>query len=142
MVTVQVGKDITIYYASGTNYHGLAAHIFGSGTRIGFVSNMSYSIEQNVEVYHAPGRRYGWGIKGGAHDVSVHLDGLWVATGALALFTTEANKTGALTAFALGASGTDQGIAFSGCRLGTYDGEFTADGWATEVVDIPALVAL
>ena len=142
MVTVQVGRDINVYFASGSKYHGLAVHKFASGYRIGFANNFSYSVEENVEVYHAPGKREGWGIKPGAYDVTVSLEGLWVDSGAQKFFLAEAKNTGALTAFAMGVTGTAKGVTFSGCRMGTHNAEFTADGWATETVDITALVTL
>jgi len=140
MVTVQVGKDVDIYYATGTKYHGLAAHYFGSGIRIGFANNVSYDINHNVETYRAPGRRYGWGIKAGGIEVTVNLEGLWVDSGAQQFFHNQAEKTGSLTAFAIGASGTDKGIAFSGCRMGSLGVEFDSEGWCTQTVEIPALL--
>jgi len=140
MVTVQVGRDVDLYYAIGNSIHGLVSHKFGSGIRIGFVNNMTYDIEHNVEKYTAPGRRYGWGIKAGALDVTINLEGLWVDSGAQQLFHNEAEKSGALTAFAIGASGTDKGIAFSGCRMNSVSIEFDSEGWCTQNVEIPALL--
>jgi hypothetical protein len=119
--------------------NGLYGHKYASGTRIGFVNNLSYTVEENTEVYHGAGRRYGWGIKGGALDVTVSLDGLWLDSGAQRFFLAETERTGALTAFVLGATGTDRGVTFSGCRVGTLDVEFAADGWATQSVDVIAL---
>jgi len=143
MVTVQVGKDVNIYYATTAGgYTGLMNHKFASGIRIGFASNLSYDVEHNVETYIAPGRRYGWGIKGGAIEVSVNIEGLWVDSGAQQFFANESLKTTALTAFGLGASGTDNGVVFSGCRLTSISVEFDAEGWATQNVEIPALLAI
>lgn len=140
MVTVQVGKDIDVYFASGADYNGLVGHKFASGIKVGFANIMSYSIEHNVERYMAPGRRYGWGIKGGGIECEIHLEGLWVDSGAQQFFLNESERSGSLTAFAIGGSGTERGVAFSGCRLGSIDVEFDAEGWATESVDIPALL--
>jgi len=137
---IQVGKDVNVYFASGTNYHGLAAHTFASGTIIGFANNFTYDIDHGTEVYMAPGRRYGWGIKGGGIEVTLHLDGLWVDSGAQQFFHNEAERTGSLTAFAIGATGSDKGICFSGCRLSSLGVEFDSEGWCTQTVDIAALV--
>jgi len=138
--TVQVGKDVNIYYATGAQYNGLVAHDFASGIRIGFASNFSYDVEHNVEVYSAPGRRYGWGIKAGKIEVTINLEGLWIDSGAQQFFTNESMKSGSLMAFAIGASGTDQGMVFSGCRFTNIGVEFDAEGWATQAVSIPALL--
>ena len=140
MVSVQVGKDVDIYYATGNSYNGLVAHKFASGTRIGFANNFSYDIDHGVERYMAPGRRYGWGIKAGGLEVTINLEGLWIDSGAQQFFHNEAERSGALTAFALGASGTDKGIAFSGCRLNSANIEFDSEGWCTQTVEIPALL--
>jgi len=142
MATVQVGRDFTVYYAEGDDIHGLVGHDFASGTQIGLVNVLSYTQEHNVDVYHGVGKREGWGIKAGAYDVSAHLEGLWIDSGALGFFMDQSLVTGALTPFAIAFSGTDRGIAFSGCRLGTYDAEINSDGWATNTVDIPALVVV
>ncbi len=140
MVEVQVGKDVTVYYSTGAKYGSLCNHTFASGDAIGFANLMSYTVEENVEVYKGAGRRSGWGIKGGAIECTVHLEGLWVDSGAQQFFINETLKSGALTAFAIGASGTEQGVVFSGCRIGTLDVEFDAEGWCTETVDITALM--
>ena len=141
MVEVQVGKDVTVYYSATTaNYAGLVNHTFASGQPIGFCNLMSYTVEENVETYKGAGRRYGWGIKGGALEYTVHLEGLWVDSGAQQFFMNEAARSGSLTGFAIGASGTEQGVVFSGCRMGTLDVEFDAEGWCTETVDIVALM--
>ena len=146
MVTVQVGKDVTVYFATTGVSHGvyasLAAHKFTDGEALGFCNIMSYTVEQNVETYKGAGRRYGWGIKGGALEYTVHLEGLWVDSGAQQFFINESERSGALSAFALGASGTEQGVVFSGCRMGTLDVEFDAEGWCTETVDIVALMKI
>lgn len=139
MGTVQVGRDFTVYYATGTDISPLYGHDFASGTQIGLVNLLSYTTEHNVEVYHAVGKREGWGIKAGAYDVTAHLEGLWIDSGAMGFFIGETSDTGALTAFCLAFSGTAKGLAFSGCRLGTFDAEINAEGWATATVDIPAL---
>ena len=141
--TVQVGRDFGVYWTSGANdVHGLCAHKFASGAKMGLVNVLSYTVEHNTEVYHGAGRRQGWGIKAGAYDLTVHLEGLWLDSGSKAFFQKEVAKTGALAAFAIAFSGTEKGIAFSGCRLGTFEFEVNADGWATETVDIPALVLM
>ncbi len=146
MVTVQVGKDVTVYFAtSGAGdgvYSSLVNHTFASGVPIGFCNRMSYTAEGNVEVYRGAGRRYGWGIKGGALDYTIHLEGLWVDSGAQRFFANESARSGALTPLAIGASGLEQGIVFSGCRMGTLEVEFDAEGWATQTVDIPALMII
>jgi len=139
VVVTQVGKDIDIYWATGTQYTGLISHKFASGMRIGFANLMSYSVEHNVEKYNAPGRRTPWGQKPGAYDLTIHIEGLWMPTGALNMFQSQSAATGSLKAFALAVSGTNNAIAFSGCQLSTFDVEFDAEGWATETVDIPAL---
>lgn len=140
MATTQVGQDLTVYYATGGEIASFVNHQFASGSKIGLVNLMSYTAEHNVEVYYGAGKREGWGIKAGQYSLTAHLEGLWIDSGAQKFFLGEAEKTGALTAFALGASGTEKGIVFSGCRQGTFDAEFSADGWATQTVDIPALV--
>lgn len=142
MVTVQVGRDFSVYWATGSKIHGLCAHYFASGQAIGFVSNLSYTIEQNVDKYHGLGKREPWGIKEGAYDATAHLEGLWVDSGAQKFFIRQSKATGALTVFAIGCSGSDVGVAFSGCRVGTFDSELTNDGWATETIDIPAIKIL
>lgn len=143
MVTEQVGKDITVYYATSGATHGkyanLVNHAFASGEAIGFCNIMSYTVEENVEGYMGAGRRYPWGIKAGGLECTVHLEGLWVDSGAQQFFINESARTGALTGFAIGASGTEQGVVFSGCRMGTLDVEFDAEGWCTQTVDITAL---
>jgi hypothetical protein len=138
-MSVQVGRDFTVYYATGGDAHGLYEHDFASGIQIGHVNLLSYTAEQNVEVYHGVGKREGWGIKAGAYDVTAHLEGLWIDSGAVQFFIGETTDTGALTSFAIGFSGTDRGMTFSGCRVGTFDAEINAEGWATATVDIPAL---
>lgn len=138
--TVQVGRDFTIYYATGSKIHGLFGHKFASGTRIGFLNNLSYTAEHNTEVYHGVGKREGWGIKEGALDVTLHLEGLWIDSGAHTFFLNQSERSGALTAFAIGFSGSDRGLAASGARLGTLDVDISSDGWATKTVDIPVLV--
>jgi len=142
--TVQVGKDVTVYYATSGTTHGvyksLVNHTFASGEAIGFCNLMSYTVEGNVEVYKGAGRRYGWGIKGGAVECTVHLEGLWVDSGSQQFFINESERSGALTGFAIGASGDDRGTVFSGCRVATLDVEFDAEGWCTETVDIIALM--
>jgi len=141
MVTTQVGKDVTVYYSATTaKYGSLCRHTFASGDALGFCNLMSYTAEGSVEVYRGAGRRYGWGIKGGALEYTVHLEGLWVDSGAQQFFINESQRSGALTAFAIGASGTEQGVVFSGCRMGTLDIEFDAEGWCTQTVDIVALM--
>ena len=140
MVTVQVGRDVDVYFATGSDYHGLVAHKFGSGIKVGFANNFTYDIDHGTEVYMAPGRRYGWGIKAGGIEVTVHLEGLWVDSGAQQFFHAQGQRSGSLTAFAIGATGTEQGVAFSGCRLSTLGVEFDAEGWCTQDVDITALV--
>lgn len=140
MVTIQVGKDVTVYYSTGAKYGSLCGHTFASGDAIGFCNLMSYTVEENVETYKGAGRRYGWGIKGGALEYTVHLEGLWIDSGAQQFFENESERSGALTAFAMGASGAEKGVVFSGCRMGTLDVEFDAEGWCTQTVDIVALM--
>jgi len=141
--TVQVGQDFTVYWATGTKLHGLVnSHDFASGMKIGHVNNLSYTVEHNVDVYHAVGKREGWGIKAGAYDVTVDMDGLWIDSGAQGWFLGQSIETGALMAFGIAFSGSEKGIGFSGCRLGTYDAEIASDGWATSTVSVPALVVL
>ena len=142
MVTVQVGRDFDVYWATGSKMHGLCAHVFASGTPIGFVSTLSYTIEQNVDRYFGVGKREAWGTKEGAYEATAHFEGLWIDSGAQRFFLNQSMVTGALTVFAIGCSGTDKGIAFSGCRTGTYDAELSNDGWATTTVDVPAIKIL
>lgn len=137
---VQVGRDLTVYYQTGAKIANVVNHAFGSGIKVGLVNNLSYTIEHNVEVYHGAGKREGWGIKAGALDVTAHLDGLWIDSGAHQFFINESKKSGALMAFGLAFSGTERGIVFSGCRMGTFDVTFAADGWATDGIDITALL--
>jgi len=140
MVSVQVGQDMIVYFQTGTNIASLVNHQFASGIRVGLVNNLTYTAEHNVEVYYGAGKREGWGIKAGRYDLTTHLEGLWIDSGAHSFFLGESSKTGALTAFALGFSGSDKGVVFSGCRVGTFDVNFDSDGWATDTIDIPALV--
>lgn len=140
MVSVQVGQDFDVYWATGTKINGLVGHKFASGTKIGFVNNLSYTIEHNVEGYQGVGKREPWGMKAGAYGVTMSLEGLWIDSGAQSFYLAQTLVTGALTVFSIAFSGTDKGVSFSGCRVGTYDAEISADGWATNTVDIPAIV--
>jgi hypothetical protein len=143
MVSVQVGQDFNVYYTStAADINGLVGHKFASGTLIGFVNNLSYTVEHNVEGYGGVGKREPWGIKEGAYGVTINLEGLWIDSGAQSFFLAQSMVSGALTPFAIAFSGTDKGVAFSGCRVGTFDAEISADGWATSTVDIPAIVVL
>jgi len=74
----------------------------------------------------------------GPKDISVTLDGLWIDSGARAFFMDEVEKTGAQTGFTLGASGTDRAIAFSACKIISFDGDFSADDWLRQTVEIGA----
>jgi len=140
MSTVQVGRDFTLYWATGSDMGALYKKTFSSGTAIGLVNNLSYTVEEGTEVYHGAGKREAWGIKAGAKDVTVHLEGLWVDSGIQKFFLNEIKSSGNLTSFVLGASGTDKSITFSGCRLGTFDANIDADGWATETIDLLAIM--
>lgn len=139
--TVQVGRDLDLYIvtSNGAKFTGLMNHSFASGSKIGLVNVLSATIEHDVQVYHGAGRRHGWGIRAGAYDVTAHLEGLWIDSGAQGFFTSQAMATGALQAFVMGLSGTEQGHVFSGCRMASYELEFDAEGWATNTVDIMAL---
>ena len=140
MATYQVGADVTVYWATGSDYGSLCNHAFGSGTALGCANIMSYTVEEGTEGYYGAGRRYPWGIKGGQIEVTVHLEGLWIDENAWQFWENQAEATGALTAFAIGATGSTKGVVFSGCRLGSFEVEFDAEGWCTETVDIPALL--
>jgi len=140
--TVQVGRDMTVYYQTGAKIVNLGHHAFASGITVGLVNNLSYTVEHNVEVYHGAGKREGWGIKAGALDVTAHLDGLWLDSGAHQFFIDESAKSGALLAFAIGFSGSDKGVVFSGCRMGTFDVTISSDGWVTDGIDITALLVM
>ena len=142
MVSVQVGQDFDVYWATGSKQASLVGHVFASGDKVGFVNLLSYTVEHNVEGYHGTGKREPWGMKAGAYDVTAHLEGLWIDSGAQSFFLGQQSETGALTTFCIGFSGSDKGLAFSGCRTGTIDAEITADGWATNTVDVPAIVVL
>jgi len=142
MVSVQVGQDFDVYYARSGAIDSLINHKFASGVKIGFVNNLSYTVEHNVEGYAGVGKREPWGMKAGAYGVTMNLEGLWIDSGAQAFFLAQSVVTGALTTFAIAFSGTDKGVAFSGCRVGTYDAEISADGWATSTLDIPAIVVV
>ena len=142
VITLQVGKDVDIYYASdAAKYTGIMNHHYTSGVRIGFANNLTYSIEQNAEAYFAPGRRTPWGIKAGRYECTINIEGLWIDSGAQAFFLKQTLATGALTAFAMGASGTDQAVSFSGCRISSGEVEFDAEGWATNSFEMLALLA-
>ena len=140
MVTVQVGRDITIYYATGAKYGSLYRHKFASGSAIGFANLLSYTVEENVEGYKGVGRRIPYIMKPGAKETTIHLEGLWVDSGAMQLFLNQAEISGNVISFAMGASGTDRGVGMSGCRLTTTNIEFNAEGWATAKVDIPCIL--
>ena len=140
MATYQVGADIIVYWATGTSYGNLVNHAFASGTPIGCCNMMTYSIEENVEAYYGAGKRYAQAMKGGQIEVTVHLEGLWVDSGIQRFFENEAERSGAMTGFAIGATGTGKGVVFSGCRLSTFDVEFDAEGWCSETIDIPAIL--
>lgn len=141
MVSVQVGRDVTLYYATGSKYSPLYRHKYASGVAVGFVNNVSYTVEENVEGYYGAGRRIPWGVKPGRKETTVHLEGLWVDSGAIQFFLNQAEISGNVASFGLGVSGTDRGISFSGCRLTTTNIEFDAEGWATTRIDVPAILA-
>ena len=140
MSTIQVGRDFTLYWATGADAGALYRKAFTSGTAIGLVNNLSYTVEEGTESYHGAGKREAWGIKAGAKDITVHLEGLWVDSGIQEFFLDQAKSVVGLTPFALGASGTDKSITFSGCRMSTFDGNIDSEGWATETVDLVAIL--
>jgi len=140
MATVHVGRDFTLYWASGADGDSLYRKVFASGTPIGLVNVLGYTQEEGTASYHGAGKREPWGIKAGAKDLTVHLEGLWVDSGIQQFFLNEAKATGALTSFVLGASGVDTSITFSGCRLNTFDANIDSEGWATETVDLIAIL--
>lgn len=142
MVTVQVGRDITIYYATGVKYGGLFRHKFASGSAIGFANVLSYTVEENVEGYKGVGRRIPYIMKPGSKETTIHIEGLWIDSGAMLMFLQQSQVSGNIASFGLGASGTDMGVAFSGCRLTTTNIEFNSEGWATEKIDIPCILAM
>ena len=127
MSTIQVGRDFTLYWATGSDRGSLYSKKFASGTAIGLVNNLSYTVDEGTEAYHGAGKREPWGIKAGAKGLTVHLEGLWVDSGIQAFFLAQAKSTGGLTSFALGASGTDKSITFSGCRLNTFDANIESE---------------
>ena len=139
--TVQVGRDLDIYIVSSNSaaMTSFLTHEFGSGAKIGLVNTLSVTIDHDVQIYRGAGRRHGWGSRAGAYDVTAHLEGLWIDSGAQGFFTSQALATGALRGFSLGCSGTEQGYVFSGCRMGTYELSFDAEGWATNTIDVTAL---
>ena len=140
--TVQVGRDLDVYIVTSASAKmtSFLTHRFGSGAKIGLVNTLSISVDHDVQIYHGAGRRQGWGSRAGAYDVTAHLEGLWIDSGAQGFFTSQAFATGALRAFAFGCSGTEQGYVFSGCRMTSYELEFDAEGWATNSMDITTLV--
>ena len=143
--TVQVGRDLDVYYANvGADITAMVKHIFASAAKIGLVNTLSMTVDHDVQVYHGAGKREGWGIRAGAYDVTAYLEGLWLDSGAQGFFMSQSmgvGATGALTPFAIGFSGLEKGIVFSGCRMNSWELEFDAEGWATNTIDIIALVA-
>lgn len=135
----QVGQDFTIFWATGTEGAYLYGGGYTSGAQVGLVGTLSYSVDPGTEAYHGAGKREPWGIRSGPLDITVHLENLWIDSGVQGFLMDQAEATGALVSFALLASGSETKIAFSGCKLDSFDGEFDAEGWATETVDLLAM---
>jgi len=136
---VQVGKDFTVFWTTGSQMGSLYSGNIASGAKVGLVGTLSYTADLGTESYHGAGKREPWGIEGGPIDVTVHLDSLWIDSGAQGFLIDQTEATGGLTSFVLLASGSETKIAFSGCKLDSFDGEFDAEGWATETLDLLAI---
>ena len=139
--TVQVGQDMVVYWNTGADgRHMYSVHKFASGNKVGLVNNLSYTVDEGLDSYHGVGRRFPWGMKGGAIDVTLHLEGLWIDSGAQEFILDQVARTGALLSWNIGFSGTEKGVVFSGCRIASFDANFDADGWATQTVDFGAIM--
>jgi len=139
MGNVYVGRDFTLYWATGTDADPLYRKVFASGTPFGLVNRLTYTVDEGTEAYRGAGRRTPWGIKPGAKEITITLEGLWVDSGIQGFFLNQSKSTGALTSFVLGASGTDTSITFSGCYLTSFEGSIESDGWVTGTIELLAI---
>ena len=139
-MSAMTGKDVTIYYYSGAEASLSNANyrLFAHGVAVGFTDEFTYTVDEGTERYFGAGKRLPWGQSAGPKDITITVDGLWIDSGARKFFMDEVERTGSLTTFTLGASGTDRSVVFSGCKIISFDGNFPVGDWLTQSVEIGA----